>query len=169
MENRRTGNEVVLKAIHKTSSTRLDFFREFHYNYYLSPHLNILNAYDVAFETEDHYIFAQEYASLGDLTTNISDTGLGEIFTKRITQQLASALDFMHSKELVHRDLNMDNILVFKSDFSHVKVCDFGATRKKGTLLKKRTVWLPYAPPEIVDAVQNEGFHADPAQVRGCG
>ncbi|KAK8379692.1 hypothetical protein O3P69_019585 [Scylla paramamosain] len=146
------------------SSSRLDFFREFHYNYYLSPHLNILNAYDVAFETEDHYMFAQEYAPLGDLTTNLSDSGLGEIFTKRITRQLASALDFMHSKELVHRDLNMDNILVFKSDFSHVKVCDFGSTRKKGTLLKKRTVWLPYAPPEIVDAVQNEGFHADPAQ-----
>ncbi|XP_045112812.1 serine/threonine-protein kinase SBK1-like [Portunus trituberculatus] len=164
VEHRRTGHEVVLKAIHKASSSRLDFFREFHYNYYLSPHLNILNAYDVAFETDDHYMFAQEYAPLGDLTTNLSDCGLGEIFTKRITRQLASALDFMHSKELVHRDLNMDNILVFKSDFSHVKVCDFGSTRKKGTLLKKRTVWLPYAPPEIVDAVQNEGFHADPAQ-----
>ncbi|XP_050699792.1 serine/threonine-protein kinase SBK1-like [Eriocheir sinensis] len=164
VEHRRTGNEVVLKAIHKTSSSRLDFFREFHYNYYLSPHLNILNAYDVAFETDEYYVFAQEYAPLGDLTTNLSDVGLGEINTKRIARQLASALDFMHSKELVHRDLNMDNILVFKSDFSHVKVCDFGATRKKGTLLKKRTVWLPYAPPEIVDAVQNEGFHADPAQ-----
>lgn len=164
VEHRRTGHEVVLKAIHKASSSRLDFFREFHYNYYLSPHLNILNAYDVSFETEDHYVFAQEYAPLGDLTTNLSDCGLGEIITKQITRQLASALDFMHSKELVHRDLNMDNILVFKSDFTHVKVCDFGATRKKGALLKKRTVWLPYAPPEIVDAVQNEGFHADPAQ-----
>ncbi|KAG7163609.1 Serine/threonine-protein kinase meng-po-like 1 [Homarus americanus] len=70
----------------------------------------------------------------------------------------------MHSKDLVHRDMNMDNILIFKSDFSHIKVCDFGSTRKKGTLLKKRTVWLPYAPPEIVDAVQNEGFHADTSQ-----
>ncbi|XP_018017659.1 serine/threonine-protein kinase meng-po, partial [Hyalella azteca] len=75
-----------------------------------------------------------------------------------------SALDFMHSKDLVHRDINMDNILVFKSDFSRVKLCDFGSTRKTGSLLKKKTVWLPYAPPEIVDAVQNEGYHVDTAQ-----
>lgn len=164
VEHRRTRHEVVLKAMHKDSTSRLDFFREFHYNYYLSPHLNILNAYDVAFEAGEYYVFAQEYAPFGDLTTNLCDMGLGEINTKRIALQLASALDFMHSKDLVHRDMNMDNILIFKSDFSHVKLCDFGSTRKKGTLLKKRTVWLPYAPPEIVDAVQNEGFHADTSQ-----
>ncbi|XP_069191336.1 serine/threonine-protein kinase meng-po isoform X2 [Procambarus clarkii] len=164
VEHRRTRHEVVLKAMHRDSTSRLDFFREFHYNYYLSPHLNILNAYDVAFEAGEYYVFAQEYAPFGDLTTNLCDVGLGEINTKRIALQLASALDFMHSKDLVHRDMNMDNILIFKSDFSHVKLCDFGSTRKKGTLLKKRTVWLPYAPPEIVDAVQNEGFHADTSQ-----
>ena len=67
---------------------------------------------------------------------------------------------------MVHRDINMDNILVFKSDFSKIKLCDFGATRKAGALLKKKTVWLPYAPPEIVDAVQNEGYHVDTTQVR---
>lgn len=68
-------------------------------------------------------------------------------------------------QDLVHRDINMDNVLVFKSDFSKVKLCDFGSTRKTGTLLKKKAVWLPYAPPEIVDAVQNEGYHVDTAQV----
>ena len=59
----------------------------------------------------------------------------------------------------------MDNVLVFKSDFSKVKLCDFGSTRKTGTLLKKKAVWLPYAPPEIVDAVHNEGYLVDTAQV----
>nr|XP_027227489.1 LOW QUALITY PROTEIN: serine/threonine-protein kinase SRK2B-like [Penaeus vannamei] len=164
VEHRRTRHEVVLKAVHKDSTARLDFFREFHYNYYLSPHKNILNAYDVAFEADDYYVFAQELATFGDLTTNMTDVGLGEINTKKVALQLASALEFMHSKDLVHRDINMDNILVFNSDFSWVKLCDFGSTRKTGTLLKKRTVWLPYAPPEIVDAVQNEGFHADTSQ-----
>lgn len=72
-------------------------FREFHYNYYLSPHRNILNAYDVAFRAGDFYMFAQELAPFGDLTSNTSDTGIGEINTKKIACQLASALDFMHS------------------------------------------------------------------------
>ncbi|CAL4178652.1 unnamed protein product, partial [Meganyctiphanes norvegica] len=164
VEHRRTRREVVLKATHKDATSRLDFFREFHYNYYLSPHENILNAYDVAFQADDYFMFAQEYAPFADLTSNMTDIGLGEINAKRIAQQLASALEFMHSKDLVHRDINMDNILVFKSDFSKIKLCDFGSTRKKGTLLKKKNAWLSYAPPEIVDAVTNEGYHTYPSQ-----
>lgn len=34
----------------------------------------------------------------GDLTSNVLDTGIGELHTKRVAKQLASALDFLHSK-----------------------------------------------------------------------
>lgn len=44
-----------------------DFFFEFHYSYFLSPHQMILDTYDVAFETRDFYYFAQEVGPLGDL------------------------------------------------------------------------------------------------------
>ncbi|XP_076031398.1 uncharacterized protein LOC143019550 isoform X2 [Oratosquilla oratoria] len=164
VEHTATRHEVVLKAVHRDATTRLDFFREFHYNYYLSPHRNILNAYDVAFQAGDYYMFAQEFAPFGDLTSNITEVGIGETHSKKLAMQLASALDFMHSKDLVHRDINMDNILIFKSDFSKIKLCDFGSTRRKNALIKKRNVWLPYAPPEVVDTVQNEGYHVDTSQ-----
>ncbi|KAB7495682.1 Serine/threonine-protein kinase SBK1, partial [Armadillidium nasatum] len=164
VEHKRTRHEVVLKTIHKESTSKLEFFREFHYNYYLSPHINILNAYDVAFQAGDYYIFAQEYAPFGDLTSNLSETGLGEANVKKIAPQIVSALEFMHSKDLVHRNINMDNILVFNIDFSEVKLCDFGATRKAKSLLKRKTISLPYAPPEVVDTVQNESFYASTKQ-----
>lgn len=78
-------------------------------------------------------MFWQEHAPLGDLAANVSDNGgIGEAQAKRVGRQLASALDFMHSRDLVHRDLRLDNILVFRSDFSRVKICDFGETRRAG-------------------------------------
>lgn len=40
----------------------------------------------------------QEYAPLGDLTSNVSDVGIGETPTKRVAKQIASALDYIHSK-----------------------------------------------------------------------
>lgn len=53
-------------------------------------------------------------------------------------------------RELVHRDVKLDNVLVFKSDFSRVKLCDFGETRRSGTLVRRRNEWLPYTSPEVL-------------------
>jgi serine/threonine-protein kinase SBK len=64
--------------------------------------------------------------------------------------QLASALEHLHARELVHRDVKLDNVLVLKSDFSRVKLCDFGETRRTGTLVRRRNEWLPYSPPEVL-------------------
>lgn len=58
---------MALKAVPKATTTLKDFLLEFHYSYFLSPHHNILDTYDVAFETQDHYYFAQEIAPFGDL------------------------------------------------------------------------------------------------------
>ena len=59
--------KVALKAVPKATTTLRDFLMEFHYSYFLSPHKNILDTYDVAFETAEHYYFAQEVAPFGDL------------------------------------------------------------------------------------------------------
>lgn len=56
----------------------------------------------------------------------------------------------MHSKGIVHRDVKLDNILVCRSDFSRVKLCDFGESKKAGSLVQRRNEWLPYSPPEVL-------------------
>lgn len=98
VEHRATGTEMVLKALPKPYVSLRDFYREFHYGLHLGVHKNIVTTYDVAFETAGFYVFTQEYAPLGDLTSNVSDIGIGELHTKRVAKQIASALDFMHSK-----------------------------------------------------------------------
>lgn len=98
VEHRATDTEMVLKALPKPYVSLRDFYREFHYNLHLGQHKNIITTYDVAFETAGFYVFTQEYAPLGDLTSNISETGIGELYTKRVARQISSALEYMHAR-----------------------------------------------------------------------
>ncbi|CAG9770510.1 unnamed protein product [Ceutorhynchus assimilis] len=158
VEHKATDREMVLKALPKPYTALVDFYREFHYGLNLGLHKNIITAYDVAFETAGFYVFSQEYAPLGDLTSNVSEIGIGELHTKRVAKQLASALEYIHKKQLVHRDIKLDNILVFKSDFSRIKLCDFGETRPAGSLVLRRNEWLPYAAPEILEISVDDSY-----------
>lgn len=159
VRHRPTNTKVVLKAIHTELTTYKEFIKEFHYSYQLSHHPNILSAYHVAFQASDYFCFAQEHAPFGDLSASLGPGGLHESFVKTISSQLSSALGFMHSKNLVHRDLKLENVLVFALDFSRVKLCDFGATTREGTLVKKiKHTWKNFLPPEVIESVKNEKF-----------
>lgn len=95
----------------------------------------------------------------GDLAANLGPGGLNESAVKIIATQLSSALGFMHSKNLVHRDLKLENVLVFTLDFSRIKLCDFGATTRSGILVNRiKHTWKNFLPPEVIEAVKNEKF-----------
>ncbi|XP_050351817.1 serine/threonine-protein kinase MARK2-like [Nymphalis io] len=160
VEHRASDTEIVLKALPKPYVSIRDFYREFHYSLHLSAHKNIVTTFDVAFETAGFYVFCQEYAPLGDLTSNMLDTGIGEIHTKRVAKQLSAALEHLHQRDLVHRDVKLDNILIFKSDFSRIKLCDFGETRKAQSVVRRRNEWLPYSPPEVLKLSMDSTYKA---------
>jgi len=159
-----SGFEVALKAVPKSTTPLRDFLIEFHYSYFLSPHINILDTYDVAFETRDMYCFASEVAPFGDLYQVVERTngvGLDEKSVKIVIEQIVSALQFMHDLELVHRDVRAENILIYNPNLSKVKLTDFGLTRRVGTLVKKRVKSLPSCPPEVWKAVLLEGYNIE--------
>ncbi|XP_044735155.1 serine/threonine-protein kinase meng-po [Chrysoperla carnea] len=163
-KHRDTNTTVVLKGVHTELTTVKDFQREYHYSYHLSPHPHILSSYAVCFRADKCLFFAQEYAPLGDLSGCVRSGGLNEKACKEIARQLASALDFMHTKELVHRDLKLENVLVFDAELSKVKLCDFGVTRKEGSLVSKpRCAWPPFVPPELYEVLSNERYHCKAA------
>ena len=103
----------------------------------------------------------QENREAGDLSTQpifrFQFNSTLSIFIS-VLVQLAAALDYIHAHGLVHRDVKLDNILVFRSDFSRIKLCDFGETRKAGTSCTRRNEWLHYAPPEVL-AVSNDKLY----------
>eukprot|EP00095_Tigriopus_kingsejongensis_P010752 snap_masked-scaffold277_size226016-processed-gene-1.8 protein:Tk10752 transcript:snap_masked-scaffold277_size226016-processed-gene-1.8-mRNA-1 annotation:"serine threonine-protein" len=163
-EHRDTRQEIVLKAINSKTVSADDFWREYQHSYLLSAHINVLTIFDVVFQSNGYYMFATEYAPLGDLTSNVSDRGIGEMCAKRVGRQIGSALEWVHSKKLCHLDVKLDNILVFKSDFSWVKLCDFGAVRSQGDIVIKKNELLPYCPPELVAKHANEYYQVDRVQ-----
>lgn len=165
-EHRATHQELVLKVINSKSLPVDDFLREYQNSYTLSAHRNVLTVYpDMVFNVENQcWMFATEYAPLGDLTSNVGETGIGEINTKRVAKQIGSALEWVHSKNLCHLDVKLDNILVFRSDFSKVKLCDFGSVKTQGDIVIKKNELLPYCPPELVAKHANEYYQVDRVQ-----
>lgn len=161
--HRKTETTVVLKQIHKEITAARDFFREFHYNYHLSPHPNIISSYNVSFITNNCYTFAMEYAPCGDLSGCVKANGLSEDLCKKVVRQLTSALEFMHSKQLVHRDIKLENILVFDQFMEKIKLCDFGCTRRDGSLVSRvKCTWTSFQPPEVCEVLDIEKYHCHP-------
>jgi cell division cycle 2-like len=66
--------------------------------------------------------------------------------------QLADALDYMHSRWYIHRDLKTSNIL-YNNSTGQVSICDFGMARKYGSPIEpysREVVTLWYRPPELL-------------------
>uniref|UniRef100_A0A8C3S8M3 SH3 domain binding kinase family member 3 n=1 Tax=Chelydra serpentina TaxID=8475 RepID=A0A8C3S8M3_CHESE len=151
------GTAVALKLMPKERSERRAFLREYCIALCLSAHAGFLRTLPIAFESPTHFAFAQELAPAGDLCA----IGLPEAQVKRCAAQLAEALDFMHGKALVHRDIKLDNVLLFDSECRRVKLGDFGLTRLEGTPVCAMSGTLPYAPPELCLLEASETLELD--------
>ncbi|XP_035425635.1 LOW QUALITY PROTEIN: uncharacterized serine/threonine-protein kinase SBK3-like [Cygnus atratus] len=149
-EPRDGGSPVVLKLMLKEHTEWRAFLREYCIALCLSGHTACIRALPVAFESATHFAFGQELAPAGDLCTLLTPgEGLAEVLVKRCASQLAEALDFMHSRALVHRDVKLDNVLLFDRECRLVKLGDFGLTRLQGSAVRAMSSTLPYSPPEL--------------------
>ncbi|KAM6951735.1 serine/threonine-protein kinase SBK1 [Aplochiton taeniatus] len=156
------GTKMALKFLKKKTTKLKSFLREYSISLYLSPCPFIINMFGIAFETDEYYVFAQEYALAGDLFDIIPpQVGLAEAVAKRCVHQVAIALDYLHCKKLVHRDIKPENILIFDRECRKVKLSDFGMTRRAGSPVKRVSGTIPYTAPELCDASRHEGFCVD--------
>uniref|UniRef100_A0A3Q3XKE2 Serine/threonine-protein kinase SBK1 n=1 Tax=Mola mola TaxID=94237 RepID=A0A3Q3XKE2_MOLML len=156
------GTKMALKFLKKKTTKLKSFLREYSISLYLSPCPFIINMFGIAFETDEYYVFAQEYALAGDLFDIIPpQVGLTEAVAKRCVHQVAIALDYLHSKKLVHRDIKPENILIFDRECRKVKLSDFGMTRRAGSPVKRVSGTIPYTAPELCDVSRHEGFCVD--------
>src|SRR2546423_645373 len=90
-------------------------------------HPHIVPIYKVGRQEEIFYIIMRciDGPSLGQLLETQKRLDIGD--AARITRQVADALAYAHSHEIVHRDIKPDNILLDKS--GHVLVTDFGIAK----------------------------------------
>ncbi|KAL5015967.1 hypothetical protein ScPMuIL_005556 [Solemya velum] len=114
-------------------------------------HGNIIEMLD-SFETDKEVVVVTDYAE-GELFQILEDDGnLPEDQVKVIACQLASALFYLHSHRILHRDMKPQNILLGKGGV--VKLCDFGFARAMSfnTLVLTSIKGTPlYMSPELVE------------------
>ncbi|XP_054827693.1 serine/threonine-protein kinase 33 [Eublepharis macularius] len=126
-------------------------------------HEHIIHLEEV-FETPKRMYLVMELCEDGELKEILHRKGhFSENETRHIIQSLASAIAYLHKKDIVHRDLKLENILVKSSDFDeenemklNIKVTDFGlAVQKVGgsESMFQSTCGTPiYMAPEVISA-----------------
>nr|XP_009859511.1 serine/threonine-protein kinase 36-like [Ciona intestinalis] len=148
-----TGSTVALKFIPKAGKSDKDLRNLRKEIEIMSDlqHPNIIQLLD-NFETEQEVVVVTEYAE-GELFQILEDDGkLSEDQVQEIASQLVSALYYLHSHRILHRDMKPQNILIGKGGV--VKLCDFGFARamSMNTLVLTSIKGTPlYMSPELVE------------------
>ncbi|XP_013146381.1 PREDICTED: serine/threonine-protein kinase fused isoform X2 [Papilio polytes] len=114
-------------------------------------HPNIIRMID-SFDTESELVVVTEYAEK-ELHSILAKEGcLNEEQVKKITWDLVSALYYLHSHRVLHRDLKPQNVLLDSS--GRAKLCDFGLARimTNATHILTSIKGTPlYMAPELID------------------
>ncbi|XP_037675729.1 serine/threonine-protein kinase SBK2 [Choloepus didactylus] len=148
--HRQKGTPMALKQLPKASTSLRGFLYEFCVGLSLGTHSAIIATYGIGIESASSYSFLTEPILHGDLIALIQPKiGLPQPAAQRCVTQLASALEHIHSRGLVYRDLKPENVLVCDPACRRVKLTDFGHTRPRGTLLRLTGPPIPYTAPEL--------------------
>jgi len=99
---------------------------------------------------KDPFVIISELmgCSLRQFISNIGDKNLNLFELCSISTQIKNGLKYLHSRNIIHRDLNSGNILINKD--LHVKITDFGQSREyiQNTNMTDVPGALAYLPPQ---------------------
>ncbi|XP_014240999.1 serine/threonine-protein kinase SIK3-like isoform X2 [Cimex lectularius] len=158
-----TNTKVAIKIIDKTKLDQENLkkiFREIQILMKLR-HPHIIRLYQVM-ETPKTIYLVTEYACGGEIFDFLVKNGrLREIEACKIFHQIVAAVSYCHSRNVVHRDLKAENLLLDAN--MKIKLADFGFSNEfeAGDKLKTWCGSPPYAAPELFQGVQYDGPKAD--------
>ncbi|KAI9142762.1 kinase-like domain-containing protein [Paraphysoderma sedebokerense] len=128
---------------------------------FLCDHPHVVKLHEVIVSPSNYYLFF-EYVDGGQMLDYIVTNGrLRERHARRFVRQLVSALEYIHSNSIVHRDLKIENILLTSS--STIKLIDFGLsnTFSPSSHLTTFCGSLYFASPELLNAKPYIGPEVD--------
>ena len=120
----------------------------------LLSHPNVVGVFDVIEEGDSAFV-VMEYIPGESLTAYLERIPIpGTAFTVSVLRQIASALDYTHTKGIIHRDIKPSNVMT--SPDGAVKILDFGIARMSGGRTSTPT-----------DVVMGTVEYMSPEQVKG--
>ncbi|CAN8188380.1 unnamed protein product [Coccothraustes coccothraustes] len=118
-----TGDVVALKKMPLRKRSRKELLVNEVQIMKENRHPNIVNYIDSYLVNEDLWL-VMEYVDGGTLTSVLVQVLMEEGMIAAISRECLKALDFLHSKNVIHRDVKSDNILLGMD--GSVKLTDFG-------------------------------------------
>lgn len=115
-------------------------------------HPHIAKLYEVV-DTEESLNLIMEYAGNTLLAYVLEKGGLQEAEAREFFRQILSAVEYCHEKNIIHRDLKHQNLLLNKD--GHAKLIDFGLSNfmEKGKYRNTFCGTPAYAAPEMVSMI----------------
>jgi serine/threonine protein kinase len=120
----------------------------------MMQHPHICQMFDV-FEDDKYFYLVLEMLEGGDLYDYLMTFGfdIPENRARNLSAKLGSAMVFIHSYGIIHRDIKLENIMMSsKTDKAEPKFVDFGLAMMAGPGQKGNELLgtIAYAPPELL-------------------
>ena len=163
-ENMKTKQQFAAKVVSRQSIIQKGIYDRFEQELRLLQsfdHPNIVKLYDIVY-TEKLIFLIMENCARGELFNYIVQSGvLADFQIKQFLRQIASALDYLHKRNIAHRDIKPENILLDAQ--TNCKLADFGLCHET---MSNQLLMTPcgspfYAPPEIVTNSPYDGKKGD--------
>ena len=127
----------------------------------LVKHKFIVQLYEIL-QTAQHIFIIMEYCEGKEIMDYIlTKNRLSELESLKYFQQLINCLFYLHSQNIAHRDVKIDNMLLDKN--KDLKLIDFGLSTKytDDNLLDQPCGTVVYAAPEVLEGKEYHGMLAD--------
>ena len=120
----------AIKVIPKVSKMYKEIQRETYINSFLmnNPHKNIIPIYEVYESSEDVYIIMEKSSdyTLNEVTFLSEQNQISYEHLESIISQLLEAVHFLHKRGILHRDIQLSNIVISNKEQFTINIIDFG-------------------------------------------
>ena len=113
-----------------------------------------------SFQSRDSLYLVMEYVQGGDCYSLLQEIGaLPEDWARQYMAEIVVALEYLHNKSIIHRDIKPDNILINRD--GHLKLTDFGLSHMGLMDKSERSVFAtPNAAPQTMRRITSPGMGA---------